>query len=158
MKRSAGILAYRKSGMICEVFLVHPGGPFWKNKDVNAWSIPKGEFTEEENPFDAAVREFTEETGFTVAGSFSELEPVRQPGGKIVHVWAVEADFNPALLKSNSFTLEWPPRSGKEIEVPEVDRAEWFSLPDAYDKIHKGQVPLLEQFERLIKTEEKGKI
>jgi predicted NUDIX family NTP pyrophosphohydrolase len=150
MKRSAGILAFRKSGELWEVFLVHPGGPFWKNKDEHAWSVPKGEFTEEENPFDAAVREFREETGFTVTGSFTRLEPVRQPGGKIVHVWAVEAELNPGEIRSNTFTIEWPPRLGKEIEVPEVDKADWFSLQDAYLKIHKGQRAVLEQFERLL--------
>jgi predicted NUDIX family NTP pyrophosphohydrolase len=152
MKLSAGILAFRKSGLSWEVFLVHPGGPYWKNKDEHAWSVPKGEFTEEENPFDAAIREFREETGFAIAGSFIELKPVRQPGGKIVHVWVVEADLDPAEIICNTFSMEWPPRSGKEIEVPEVDKAAWFSLQDAYRKIHKGQVPVLEQFEKLIHT------
>jgi predicted NUDIX family NTP pyrophosphohydrolase len=150
MKKSAGILAFRKSGKLWEVFLVHPGGPFWKNKDEHGWSVPKGEFTEEENPLDAALREFKEETGLTVTGSFNRLEPVRQPGGKIVHVWAVEAELNPGEVRSNTLTMEWPPRSGKEIEVPEVDKAEWFPLQVAYQKIHKGQVPVLEQFERLL--------
>jgi predicted NUDIX family NTP pyrophosphohydrolase len=150
MKKSAGILAFRKSDVSWEVFLVHPGGPFWKNKDVHGWSVPKGEFAEKENPFEAAIREFREETGLTVTGNFIELKPVRQPGGKIVHIWAVETDLNPAEFKSNTFMLEWPPRSGKQIEVPEVDKAEWFSLQTAYHKIHKGQIPVLEQFERLL--------
>jgi predicted NUDIX family NTP pyrophosphohydrolase len=147
MKRSAGILAFRKSGVSCEVFLVHPGGPFWKNKDEHAWSVPKGEFGEEENPFDAALREFREETGFTITGNFVELKPIKQPGGKIVHVWAVEANFDPAEIKCNTFMMEWPPGSGKEIEVPEVDKAEWFTLQSACQKIHKGQIPVIEQFE-----------
>jgi predicted NUDIX family NTP pyrophosphohydrolase len=156
MKRSAGILAFRQAGMSCEVLLVHPGGPFWQNKDSHAWSIPKGEFAEDENPFEAAIREFTEETGFAVTGSFVELKPVRQPGGKIVHVWAVESDLDPAEIRSNTFMMEWPPRSGKQIEVPEVDKAQWFSLQSAYRKIHKGQIPVVEQFEIWIHTREAG--
>jgi predicted NUDIX family NTP pyrophosphohydrolase len=156
MKRSAGVLAFRKSGGLWEVFLVHPGGPFWKNKEDHAWSVPKGEFAEEENPFDAAIREFREETGFSITGSFIELKPVRQPGGKMVHVWAVEADLDPAEIICNTFTMEWPPRSGKEIEVPEVDKAEWFSLQSAYQKIHKGQIPVVEQFERWLESGEVG--
>ena len=145
MKQSAGILAYRRKGKNIEVFLVHPGGPFWKNKDQHAWSVPKGEFTQEEIPFEAAKREFREETGFSTDGRFIELQPVKQPGGKLVYVWAVEADLNPAYIKSNTFTLEWPPRSGKTIEVPEADKAAWFPLETARQKIHKGQVPILEQ-------------
>lgn len=156
MKRSAGILAFRKSEVSWEVFLVHPGGPFWKNKDEHAWSVPKGEFTEEENPFNAAKREFREETGFTITGSFIELKPVRQPGGKIVHVWAVEADLDPAEIICNTFMMEWPPGSGKEIELPEVDKTEWFLLQNAYQKIHKGQIPVLEQFENLLESREIG--
>ncbi len=145
MKKSAGILPFRKAGKVIDVFLVHPGGPFWKNKDEHAWSIAKGEFTDEELAFEAAKREFNEETGFQALGNFIELEPVRQPGGKVVYVWAVEADFNPAALKSNMFFLEWPPRSGKKTEIPEVDKAAWFPLEIAFRKIHKGQVPFLEQ-------------
>lgn len=145
MKKSAGILAYRRAGKDVEVFLVHPGGPFWKKKDEHAWSVPKGEFTDEEKPFEAAIREFREETGLHIAGEFIELKPVKQPGGKLVYVWAVEADLNPADLKSNTFPLEWPPRSGKITDVPEIDKAAWFSLDIARQKIHKGQVPILEQ-------------
>lgn len=145
MKRSAGILAYRKTTEDFEVFLVHPGGPFWKNKDENAWSFPKGEFQEDEVPLAAAKREFQEETGFTLAGEFIELIPVKQPGGKYVHAWAVEADFDPAVFSSNTFSIEWPPRSGIFIDVPEVDKAAWFSIEIARLKIHKGQIPVLEQ-------------
>jgi predicted NUDIX family NTP pyrophosphohydrolase len=145
MKKSAGILAYRKTGNVYEVFLVHPGGPFWKNKDVHAWSIPKGEFNDDEIPFSAAKREFFEETGFEVDGEFIELNPVKQPGGKQVYVWAVEADFDPEAIVCNTFSLEWPPLSGKVLEVPEIDKAAWFSLEVAMHKIHKGQIPLLEQ-------------
>jgi predicted NUDIX family NTP pyrophosphohydrolase len=145
MKKSAGILVYRKIAGSCEVFLVHPGGPFWKNKDEHAWSVPKGEFTDDENPLAAALREFQEETGFSVAGPFTEFSPVRQRGGKIVYIWAVEANLNPADIKSNTFSMEWPPHSGKLVEMPEIDRAEWFPVEIARHKIHKGQVPVLDQ-------------
>ncbi len=145
MKKSAGILACRKAGKNIEVFLAHPGGPFWKNKDEHAWSVPKGEFTDDEIPLEAAKREFWEETGIQISGEFIKLEPVKQPGGKLVFVWAVEADLNPADIKSNTFPLEWPPRSGKTIDVPEIDKAAWFPLDIARQKIHKGQIPILEQ-------------
>ncbi len=145
MKKSAGILAYRRAGKSNEVFLVHPGGPFWKNKDEHAWSVPKGEFTDEEISFEAAKREFQEETGFPIDGEFIELQPVKQSGGKLVYVWAVEADLNPGDIKSNTFSLEWPPRSGKTINFPEIDKAAWFPLETARQKIHKGQIPFLEQ-------------
>lgn len=149
MKKCAGILPFRKKGKDAEVFLVHPSGPFWKNKDRNGWSVAKGEFTDEERPFDAAKREFYEETGFTVIGQFLELEPVIQPGAKYFYVWAIEAELDPESIRSNTFKLEWPPRTGKYIDVPEVDKAAWFSLPLAFEKIHKGQIPILKQLSAL---------
>lgn len=124
MNCSAGLLVYRKRAGRIEVFLVHPGGPFWARKDAGAWSIPKGEFDEKrESALDAARREFREETGFSIQGEFHPLEPVKQHGGKTVHAWAVAADFDASAARSNLFTLEWPPRSGRMREYPEVDRA-----------------------------------
>ncbi len=144
-KKSAGILAYRKTGNEYEVFLVHPGGPFWANKDMNAWSVPKGEFEEGEDPLKAAIREFKEETGQDISGEFAGMDPVKQPGGKIVYTWAVEAEPDASAIKSNTIEIEWPPRSGKKKEIPEVDKAAWFSLDHARRKILKGQVPILQQ-------------
>jgi predicted NUDIX family NTP pyrophosphohydrolase len=132
------------------VFLVHPGGPFWRNKDAGAWSIPKGEIGAEEGPLEAARREFQEETGFAASGKLTELMPVKQAGGKVVVAWAVEGDFDAAAIRSNTFSIEWPPRSGKQVEFPEIDRAGWFSLENARKKILKGQIPLLEQLEAII--------
>ena len=132
-----------------EVFLVHPGGPFWQRKDEGAWSIPKGEF-EDETPLEAAVREFQEETGFAPRGNFLELSPIKQAGGKTVFAWALEWDCDPAKIKSNTFMMEWPKGSGTMREFAEVDRAGWFSFDEARKKLLKGQVPLLEQLrERL---------
>ena len=149
-KRSAGILMYRVRAGGVQVLLIHPGGPFWTRKDRGAWSIPKGGFTDEEDPLDAAKREFQEETGFTVAGDFVPLEPIRQAGGKIVHAWAIEGDCDPAALRSNTFPMEWPPRSGRWQDFPEADRAQWFALEEAQVKILSGQRPLLEQLRRLL--------
>lgn len=148
-RQSAGLLLLRESRGALEVLLVHPGGPFWARKDDGAWSIPKGEFDAGEEPLAAARREFAEETGTTVAGEFIELQPVRQPSGKIVHAWAVRADFDPAQLRSNTFSIEWPPKSGQLREFPEVDRAAWFALDQARAKIQPGQLPLLDQLNRL---------
>src|ERR1700761_1974312 len=143
-KQSAGILLYRKRSGALEVFLVHPGGPFWAKKDAGAWSIPKGEYAEGEAPLDAAKREFLEETGFTAEGDFVELGQVRQAGGKLVSAWAVEGDLDPAMLVSNVCLIDWPPRSGRKMEIPEVDRGEWFTVDAARDKILKGQVVFLD--------------
>jgi predicted NUDIX family NTP pyrophosphohydrolase len=148
--RSAGLLMYRRTEGTLEVFLVHPGGPFWAKRDAGAWSIPKGEFGPDEDPLTAARREFAEETGFDVAGDFKALAPVRQPGGKVVHAFAVEGDCDPSLLRSNPFLMEWPPRSGRRQEFPEVDRAAWFTIDQAHDRILKGQRPLLDQLETII--------
>ena len=147
-KQSAGVVLYRLRDSKLEIFLVHPGGPFWAKKDAGAWSIPKGEFADDENPLATAKREFAEETGCVIDGDFIELTPVKQPGGKRVYAWAVEGDCQAESIKSNLFTMEWPPRSGKRKEFPEVDRAAWFDLKTAKEKILKGQVALLEDLQR----------
>ena len=149
-KTSAGILLFRRQGDSVEVFLVHPGGPYWARKDEGAWSIPKGEAESGEDLLTRATLEFAEETGFAAVGSPTPLDPVTQAGGKIVHVWALEGDADAAKVRSNRFSLEWPPGSGKVREFPEVDRASWFELATAREKINKGQRPLLEQLERLL--------
>lgn len=142
-KQSAGLLLYRRNRDGIEVFLVHPGGPFWSKKDLGAWSIPKGEYKEDEEPLTAAKREFLEETGFTVNGEFVPLGSIRQTGGKIVSVWALEGDCDPEKLVSNFCRMEWPPRSGRMIEIPEVDRGGWFSLSEAQARILPSQSPML---------------
>lgn len=142
MKVSSGLLLYRERGGELEVFLVHPGGPFWARKDEGAWSIPKGEFEPPEDPLTAARREFTEETGFPIDGEFRPLTPLKQKSGKTVYAWAVRGDCNPALIKSNTFTFQ-----GREF--PEVDRAGWFGLEEAKRKILPGQAGFLEDLRRL---------
>jgi predicted NUDIX family NTP pyrophosphohydrolase len=144
-KRSAGLLMYRRNNRRLEVFLVHPGGPFWAKKDLGAWSIAKGEYAEGELPLEAARREFEEETGFVATGDFLELGAVQQAGGKVVSAWAFEGDCDPGKLISNRCEIEWPPRSGRQIEIPEVDRASWFSIAEAKERILKSQVPFLER-------------
>lgn len=134
---------YRESGGQLEFFLVHPGGPFWKNKDVGAWSIPKGEFTDDENPLDAAVREFAEETGHEIAGEFFALNPVKLKSGKTILAWAVEGDIDANAVASNTFEMEWPPKSGKIITVPEVDKADWFNADDAVQRVNPAQTAFL---------------
>ena len=141
-KTSAGLLLYRHKAGALEIFLVHPGGPFWARKDDGAWSIPKGEFQSGEDPLDAARREFTEETSLTASGDFVALKPLKQPGGKVVHAWAVQGDADPARVRSNSFVL-------KGREYPEIDRAVWFGLAEARKKILRGQVGFLDELERL---------
>ena len=142
-KISAGILLFRRARADVEVMLVHPGGPFWAKKDAGAWSIPKGLADTDEDLLEAAKREFLEETGMTVDGEFLDLGAHKQAGGKTIVAWAHEGDFDPTLLKSNTFTLEWPPRSGRMAEFPEVDRAAWYSIDEALMKINKGQRPII---------------
>ena len=146
-KQSAGILLYRIVDNQFQVFLVHPGGPFFKNKDEGSWSIPKGEFGDGENPLDAAKREFLEETGQTIGANLIELAPIHQKGGKTVHAWAVEGDIDHETIVSNVFDLEWPPRSGKKQTFPEIDRAAWFDLQTAKEKINSAQVDLINELQ-----------
>ncbi|MBH5402568.1 NUDIX domain-containing protein [Bradyrhizobium sp. CNPSo 4010] len=147
--KSAGIIAYRKRRSI-EVLLVHPGGPFWRNKDLGAWSIPKGEYADGDDAEIAARREFAEELGLELSVPLTPLGEVRQRGGKLVTAFAVELDFDVRNIRSNTFEMEWPPRSGKRQAFPEVDRAEWFTLDAAREKINAGQRPLLDRLEQLI--------
>jgi len=135
---------------------VHPGGPFWRNKDDGAWSIPKGEYADPEEPLVAAQREFAEETGMHLSGPFHALAPVRQAGGKLVHAWATPGDFDANAIRSNTFTMEWPPRSGKLRTFPEVDRAQWFNLDEAAVKLLAGQRPLLLELAALLASQTKG--
>ena len=149
-KRSAGILLYRKVNHVLQVFLVHPGGPFWKNKDDGAWSVPKGEYEDNEDPLTAAKREFYEETGHDIEEDFIELKPIKQKSGKIVQAWAIEGDIDPANIKSNLFEVEWPPKSGKMKSFAEVDRAGWFTVDEAKVKMNAGQVGLVEELLQLV--------
>lgn len=144
-KKSAGILLYRFRNNLAEVLLVHPGGPFWAKKDEGAWSIPKGEFEDDEDPLDAAKREMDEETGIKVSGEFIELTPVRQKSGKWVYAWALQKDIDPEFITSNSFEIEWPPKSGKKKSFPEIDKAAWLNMDEAKKKIIEGQSPLLSE-------------
>ena len=151
-KTSAGILLFRRRAEGVQVLLVHPGGPFWARKDEGAWSIPKGETDEGEDLLAAAKREFLEETGQAVEGDFSDLGAHKQPGGKTVYAFACEGDFDPASLRSNTFSLEWPPRSGKIAEFPEVDKAGWLGLREAMKKAHKGQRPIIAALAEILGT------
>jgi predicted NUDIX family NTP pyrophosphohydrolase len=146
-KQSAGILLYRLAGDELQVFLVHPGGPFFKNKDDGSWSIPKGEFAGDEDPLDAGRREFLEETGQTIDGDFIRLTPIRQKGGKTVYAWAVEGDIDHESIVSNLFEIEWPPRSGRKQTFPEIDRAGWFDLETAKKKINTAQVDIVNELQ-----------
>jgi predicted NUDIX family NTP pyrophosphohydrolase len=157
-KHSAGLLIYRDHNGLLEVFLVHPGGPFWAKKDLGAWSIPKGEFEPEDDPLEAAKREFAEETGFTAAGPFAPLGSLKQPSGKTVYAWSAEGNYPSQEVKSNTFTMEWPPRSGKTQEFPEVDRAEWFTIDSAREKILKGQAGFLDQLEKNLGAQQEKSI
>jgi predicted NUDIX family NTP pyrophosphohydrolase len=149
-KTSAGVIVYRIREGGLEVFLVHPGGPFWARKDLGSWSIPKGEFTAPEDPLEAAIRELKEETGYEVEGPFVPLAPRKQPGGKTVHAWAAEGDLDPRHVRSNTFSLEWPRGSGRQKEFPEVDRAEWFDLAEAKRRILPGQAGFLDELAGLV--------
>jgi predicted NUDIX family NTP pyrophosphohydrolase len=151
-KVSAGLLLYRRPEGVLELLLVHPGGPFWAKKDLGAWSIPKGEAAPGEDLLARVKQEFQEETGFAAEGAFEALLPVKQAGGKLVHAWAVEGDCDAGAITSNSFTIEWPPRSGRLREFPEVDKAAWFDLAAARRKINKGQLALLDQLEELLRS------
>ena len=144
MRKSAGLLVYRKNDVIIEFFLVHPGGPFWKEKEAGAWSIPKGEFTDEEEPLTAARREFEEETGQSIDGKFRALAPIKQKAGKMIYAWAVEGNVDADNIVSNTFRQEWPYKSGKWIIVPEVDKAAWFSIEKAKQMINVAQAALID--------------
>lgn len=152
-KRSAGLLLYRRheGPLALEVLLVHPGGPFWARRDAGAWSIPKGEYEPDEEPLTAARREFAEELGLEPPeGEPIDLGEIRQRSGKLVRAWALAGDLDASAIVSNTCLVQWPPRSGRQIEVPEVDRAEWFSLAAAREKLNAGQAPLLERLERAL--------
>jgi predicted NUDIX family NTP pyrophosphohydrolase len=152
MKKSAGILLYRIRNGAPEVLLVHPGGPFWKNKDAGAWSIPKGEPDADEDPLDTALRELQEETGIAVKKSTcTPLTPVKQKAGKLILAWAMKGNLNPSDINSNTFEMEWPPKSGRQQSFPEVDRAAWFSLPEAQEKINPAQAALIDELAEIIK-------
>jgi predicted NUDIX family NTP pyrophosphohydrolase len=150
VKKSAGLLIYRRHHGALEVLLVHPGGPFWAKKDEGSWSIPKGEYTPEEDPLEVAKREFQEETGSQALGEFMPLTPRKQPSGKIITAWAFEGDCDASAVKSNTFLMEWPPHSGRQQEFPEVDRAGWFSIPVAKEKIVKGQAGFLDELNQIL--------
>jgi predicted NUDIX family NTP pyrophosphohydrolase len=147
MKRSAALLVYKRRKIGIEVFLVHPGGPFWAKKDLGAWSIPKGEFDDTEDGLAAAKREFMEEVGQQIDGTFIALTPIKQRGGKMVHAWAVEGEVDPAAVRSNEFEMEWPPRSGRTARFPEVDRGQWFPIAEAFQRILTAQAPILEELQ-----------
>ena len=151
MRKSAGIVLYRQTRNYLEVFLVHPGGPFWMGKEEGAWSIPKGEFSGDEDPLTTARREFHEETSFEVEGVFQELGQVQQKGGKLVLAWAVEGDIEAEKIKSNTFRQEWPYKSGKWASYPEVDKGGWFSIEQAREKINPAQFTFLERLLELLK-------
>lgn len=148
-KQSAGILLFRNKEQL-QFFLVHPGGPFWKNKDNGAWTIPKGEFTNEEDALAAAVREFQEETGKFLSGNFIELKPIKQKAGKIVFAWAIECDINADEIASNTFEIEWPPKSGRQQSFPEIDKAAWFTKEEAIKKINPSQIAFIDELISLI--------
>jgi predicted NUDIX family NTP pyrophosphohydrolase len=150
-KQSSGILLYRLSNSILEVFLVHPGGPFWARKDLHAWSIPKGEFTDEEDPLSAALREFEEETGIHLTGHFTALSPVIQKGGKKVYCYSCEGNLDPDKIRSNTFEMEWPPKSGKKQFFPEIDRGEWFEVATGKLKIIESQAAFIDELVEKLK-------
>jgi predicted NUDIX family NTP pyrophosphohydrolase len=149
-KLAAGLLMYRRSAAGLELLLVHPGGPFWKKKDLGAWSIPKGELAEGEDLLATARREFQEETGLVAPGPWRELSPVRQKSGKVVYAWAFEGDCDPAQIRSNELLMEWPPDSGSMLAFPEVDRAEFFSPREAKRKLNPAQIAWVDELIRLL--------
>ena len=151
MKQSAGILLYKKVKGETFFLLAHPGGPFWKNKDLGTWSIPKGEFTTEENPLDAAIREFEEEIGVRLSGEFMQLNSVKLKSGKTIFAWALEKDIDTSTIKSNEFEMEWPPKSGKKMMIPEIDKAEWFTIDSALEKIIPAQKDFILQLSEKLK-------
>jgi predicted NUDIX family NTP pyrophosphohydrolase len=151
-KQSAGLLLYRWGDEGLEVLLAHPGGPFWAKKDQGAWSIPKGEFLDDEEPFVAARREFAEEIGTRVDGEALALTPLKQPSRKVIHAFALEHDLNVDKISSNTFEMEWPPKSGKQAAFPEVDRAAWFGVPEARKRIQPGQAPILDELVRRLEA------
>lgn len=159
-KQAAGILLFRRPSTSLragkredvQVLLAHPGGPLWARKDDGAWTLPKGQFTDGEAPLDAAIREFEEEMGSKPCGDFQPLGTLKQPSGKIIHAWAAESDFDVTTVKSNLFSLEWPPKSGRMGQFPEVDRAEWFPVDGARRKILKGQSPFLDRLLALLNS------
>jgi predicted NUDIX family NTP pyrophosphohydrolase len=155
-KNSAGLLLFREGLHGLEVLLVHPGGPFWAKKDAGAWFVPKGQLNSGEEPLECAVREFREETGFTPSGPFLPLGSVQQKSGKLVEVWAVRGDVDPAKLESNTFSLEWPPRSGRIREFPEVDRAGFFTEQQARGKMHPAELAFLERLKALLEEQARG--
>ena len=144
-KQAAGIIVYRVRNKKPEIFLCHPGGPFYKNKDLGVWQFPKGEFENDEPPLTAAKREFKEETGQKISGEFIPLAPIKYKNGKIIYAWGVKGDVDAGSITSNTFSLEWPPKSGKYIDVPEMDRAGWFAMEEAQKKILPALVPFLEE-------------
>lgn len=149
-KKSAGLLIYRLHHQSLEILLVHPGGPFWQNKDLNAWSIPKGEFNDDEEPLNAAKREALEEIGIPVDGKFIPLTPVKQKSGKIIYAWAVNADIDLSGFHSNTFEMEWPPKSGVLKVIPEVDRADWFTIKEVEKKLIAGQLPFIHELQKIL--------
>jgi predicted NUDIX family NTP pyrophosphohydrolase len=152
-KQAAGILLYRQGPRGLEVLLAHPGGPLWARKDLGAWTIPKGQFGDSESALEAAKREFKEEMGSAANGEFAELGSIKQPSGKVVHAFTAESDFDVKTVKSNLFTLEWPPKSGRTGEFPEVDRAGWFSIEEARKRILKGQEPFIDRLLTLLRSQ-----
>jgi predicted NUDIX family NTP pyrophosphohydrolase len=152
-RRSAGLLLFRRSGELIEVLLVHPGGPFWAKRELGVWSIPKGEYPEDEDPLAAARREFAEEPGSPApAGETIDLGEIRQKAGKVVCAWGIAGDLDAGEITSNTFTMEWPPRSGRMQEFPEVDRAQWFSLEEARERINPAQAALLDRLREAVGT------
>jgi len=149
-KSSAGLLMFRRPNGALQILLAHPGGPFWAKKDDGAWTVPKGEYESSEDPLEAAKREFAEETGFVPKGPFLPLGSLKQPSGKVVSVWAFESDCDPSTLASNTFELEWPPKSGRKASFPEIDRVAWFGIAEARAKLLKGQGGFLHALEKFL--------